>query len=382
MPIRLVVRVPRGGASEVSDHTFTRKQILIGRSPECDLVLPGDEVRVSRQHIRIERREGGYLMFDLGSRNGTLLNNELIEKGSTHPLNERDIIKMGSVEMEIDAIMLDDVPGDGGTKIRKSAAPSEDRAAGQPGASADPKEKAALEALQAISRHFVGRDDFEHPEQLKLFGEMLRMSLDQLLEGLHGTLSQRKQFEGEFDAYVTMAFQREANPIKQMQELVNFKRFAVDWTGTPDLNEVKSSLERAINDISQHQMGLLAGMQNVLEAIVKRLDPMAIEAAAKEKASLFGKLSPGKLAWQEYLDTYSKFLAESSKMFNDLVYPNLQKGYLMSHKEKTRILQSAAELAKQAEVVAEVAAESAANMSAEDIEAETDRLKQQDEEAQ
>lgn len=364
MPIRIVVRVPRGSTTEVSEHTFTRSKILVGRSPECDLVLPGDEVRVSRQHVRLERREGGYLLVDLGSRNGTLLNDAIVPPGSTHPLNETDVMKMGTVELEVIRVVLDERAEDKQDAIRKG-----NNTSGRvPAVGSDPRERAALESLQAVSKFFVGEGEFTSPEQVKLFGEMIRMSLDILLEGLFSALSQRKQFEGEFDASVTMAFQREANPMKSKQELAQFKRFPVDWKLQPPLHEVKDSLERATKDIAQHQMGLLAGMQQVLDAIVKRLDPLKIEEKSKEKAGLLGRLSPGKLAWHEYLSTYSEFLAESSKMFNEMIYPNLQKGYLLSHREKTKILASAAELAKRAEVVAEAAAQSAANLHRDDAE--------------
>jgi hypothetical protein len=106
-------------------------------------------------------------------------------------------------------------------------------------------------------------------------------------------------------------------------------------------------------------------MQQVLAAIVKRLDPLAIEKTAKEKASLLKRLAPAKIAWNEYLNTYSAFLAESSKMFNEMIYPNLQKGYLLSHKDKTRIMLSVQDLAKRAEVVAEVAAQNSAELKSE-----------------
>ncbi len=363
MPIRLVVRVPRGSTTDVSEHTFTRARIIVGRSPECDLVLPGDEVRVSRQHIRLEQREAGYLLVDLGSRNGTLLNDTVIEPGSTHPLNETDVVKMGTVEMEVARVVLDDVAaGEKAGAIRKG---KESSGRSPIVGAADPVERAAMQAMQEISRHFVGEGEFTTPEQVKLFGEMIKLSLDVLLEGLFSALSQRKQFEGEFDAQVTMAFQRDVNPIKQKGELEQFKRFPVDWKLQPPLHEVKDSLERATKDIAQHQMGLLAGMQQVLDAIVKRLDPMAIEKQSKEKAGLFGRLAPSKLAWNEYLNTYSAFLAESSKMFNEMIYPNLQKGYLLSHKEKTKIIQSVADLAKRAEVAAELAAQNAAALKEE-----------------
>ena len=363
MPIHIVVRVPRGSTVDVSEHTFTRSVITIGRSPECDLVLPGDELRVSRQHIRIERREGGYLLVDLGSRNGTLLNDEVIQPSSTHPLNETDVIKMGSVELDIQNVLLDDQTKDKVRAIRKGSNTSGRQAPSV--VTSDPKEGAALRALQSVSKHFLGNDQFATPEQVTLFGELLRVSLDILLEGLFQTLSARKEFEGEFDASVTMAFQRDSNPIKMMQELERFKTFPLNWQENRDVHEVKDSLERAIKDVSQHQMGLLAGMQQVLEAIIKRLDPLEIEKAATEKASLIGRMNKSRLAWQEYLDTYSEFLAESSKLFNEMIYPNLQKGYLLSHKEKTRIMQSAQDLQAKAAEAAENAANHAANIVSE-----------------
>lgn len=365
MPIHIVVRVPRGTTVDVSEHTFTRAVITIGRSPECDLVLPGDELRVSRQHIRVERREAGYLLVDLGSRNGTLLNDSIIPPSSTHPLNETDVIKMGTVELEIANVILDDNTKDKVRAIRKGSNTSGRKAPTV--VTSDARESAALRALQSVSKHMLGNDQFETPEQVTLFGELIRVSLDVLLEGLFQTLSARKEFEGEFDANVTMAFQRDSNPIKMMQELERFKTFPLNWQENRDVHEVKDSLERAIKDVSQHQMGLLAGMQQVLEAIIKRLDPMEIEKAANNKAGLLGRINKSRLAWQEYLDTYSEFLAESSKLFNEMIYPNLQKGYLLSHKEKTRIMQSAQDLQAKAEQVRKVAQDHAATLEESDV---------------
>jgi predicted component of type VI protein secretion system len=373
MPIHVVVRVPRGSTVDVSEHTFTRSVITVGRSPECDLVLPGDELRVSRQHVRIERREGGYLLVDLGSRNGTLLNDTLIEPSSTHPLNETDVIKMGSVEIEIAHVVLDEATRDKVRAIRKNAGTREatrPREAGgrvdAGGLPAPPLQAAALQALQSVSKHFLGEGEFATPQQVTQFGELIRVSLDILLEGLFQTLSARKEFEGEFDASVTMAFQRNANPIKMMQEMERFKSFPLNWKESRDVHEVKDSLERAISDVSQHQMGLLAGMQQVLEAIIKRLDPIEIEKTAVAKAGLIGRMSKSRLAWQEYLETYSEFLAESSKLFNEMIYPNLQKGYLLSHKEKTRIMQSAQDLSAKAEQARKAAQDHAASLEESD----------------
>jgi hypothetical protein len=46
--------------------------ITIGRHPDCDIVLPNEEV--SRQHAEVRREEDGFVLVDLGSLNGTKVN--------------------------------------------------------------------------------------------------------------------------------------------------------------------------------------------------------------------------------------------------------------------------------------------------------------------
>jgi pSer/pThr/pTyr-binding forkhead associated (FHA) protein len=55
----------------IKTYRFGRR-ILVGRAPSADLRL-GD-ARVSRLHARIEMRDDGVYVEDLGSRNGTLVN--------------------------------------------------------------------------------------------------------------------------------------------------------------------------------------------------------------------------------------------------------------------------------------------------------------------
>ena len=50
---------------------------VMGRSPECDLVL--DVAAVSRRHVILTKEEGLYFVQDLGSRNGTYINNHRVE---------------------------------------------------------------------------------------------------------------------------------------------------------------------------------------------------------------------------------------------------------------------------------------------------------------
>ncbi|MFP5417005.1 MAG: FHA domain-containing protein [Actinomycetes bacterium] len=66
-------------------------QLKIGRSTDCQLIL--DDDYVSTRHARIFRTNGGYLVEDLGSTNGTYLNNERLS-GAT-AFTTSDTLRIG-----------------------------------------------------------------------------------------------------------------------------------------------------------------------------------------------------------------------------------------------------------------------------------------------
>jgi two-component system, cell cycle response regulator len=64
----------------------------IGRDQDNDLVLLDEGV--SRRHARVERSRDGWIVMDVGSRNGTLLNGKPLT--GVERLNNGDVIKVGS----------------------------------------------------------------------------------------------------------------------------------------------------------------------------------------------------------------------------------------------------------------------------------------------
>jgi hypothetical protein len=64
--------------------------ILIGRGSDCDIVVA--DRQVSRHHARVVHSEHGYILEDLGSKNGTHLNG-IVVKGST-VLQDGDVIQI------------------------------------------------------------------------------------------------------------------------------------------------------------------------------------------------------------------------------------------------------------------------------------------------
>ena len=64
--------------------------LIVGRGAECQVQVP--DLRVSRQHLRLERRGDGLWAQDLGSRAGTQLNGRPLAGGSL--LNDRDLLAL------------------------------------------------------------------------------------------------------------------------------------------------------------------------------------------------------------------------------------------------------------------------------------------------
>ncbi len=82
-PTRLQKRDPTG--VEVNPHEAPPTVIPIGKEAftigrdGCDVVIGGDPRRVSRSHARIAREDGAIYLKDLGSTNGTFVNDRRIE---------------------------------------------------------------------------------------------------------------------------------------------------------------------------------------------------------------------------------------------------------------------------------------------------------------
>lgn len=71
------------------------RPVTIGRRRDCDLIL--SDGLVSRVHARIERSEGGHVVIDLGSTNGTLVNGDPVDR---HHLRHGDMIAVGDTIVE------------------------------------------------------------------------------------------------------------------------------------------------------------------------------------------------------------------------------------------------------------------------------------------
>ncbi len=76
---------------QVLERPIERDETTIGKAPMNDILLA--DAAVSHQHAKINLVDGTYILTDLGSRNGTTLNDTGLKE--PRPLRHGDVIKMG-----------------------------------------------------------------------------------------------------------------------------------------------------------------------------------------------------------------------------------------------------------------------------------------------
>ena len=81
------------------EFELDRVDITIGRGPQNDVPLEGDEF-ASARHVRIEPRADGVWVQDLGSTNGTFVNGTRIEQ--PRRLDPGDVVRVGETDLRFE----------------------------------------------------------------------------------------------------------------------------------------------------------------------------------------------------------------------------------------------------------------------------------------
>jgi adenylate cyclase len=141
-------------------YTFTTGEVVIGRSPDCHVVLK--DFGISRNHARILVDEDGVRIMDLKSKNGTQVNGVPVMEA---PLKEGDIILLGKFKLTFSKtlegkVVLDEakpLSEEAGTIIRSvgelsKLLSSADVAAGAPAAEAMRAPAADVQEIEKSNR--------------------------------------------------------------------------------------------------------------------------------------------------------------------------------------------------------------------------------------
>jgi len=95
-----VLTVKSEGKEPSHTTLFPSSETILGRSSECTVVLEDD--RASRKHAVIFFRDGLWFVRDLKSRNGTVLNHQLVVRDM--PIGDGDVIEIGHCMIEFQLI--------------------------------------------------------------------------------------------------------------------------------------------------------------------------------------------------------------------------------------------------------------------------------------
>lgn len=149
--------------------------IMIGRAPDCDVVLLDQEA--SRHHARISLVDGRYVIEDVQAANPTVLNDQVLAEARV--LQNGDLIVVGSVLFQVQGVVEPSPPA-AATPKPMAARPEP----GRPSQRRRPRATSPAEALRAAS------------SRLTILGVGLQRSASVLLDPSHGlnrrsTLGQR-----------------------------------------------------------------------------------------------------------------------------------------------------------------------------------------------
>src|ERR1051326_1179469 len=80
------------GQNAKQSISLDKDRTVLGRNATCDVVFPANDFAVSREHACIVRAQGKFFIEDMGSRNGTFLNNQQVS--SRQQLKDTDKIRI------------------------------------------------------------------------------------------------------------------------------------------------------------------------------------------------------------------------------------------------------------------------------------------------
>jgi len=100
MPVQFTVRHQKD-ADYYLEKSFTGDVILIGRDEANDLVLKDKRKTVSRKHAEIRLDDGIYFLMDMGSRNGTYINDHKLNPEQPYAIEHGTEIAIGEYILSV-----------------------------------------------------------------------------------------------------------------------------------------------------------------------------------------------------------------------------------------------------------------------------------------
>ena len=420
MPFTLVIRSRRDHeGAQASERVFDQPVVTIGRAANTDLVLKDPQRMVSSRHGEIRRRGSSWILVDLGSTNGTELNEVRLTARNEYSLKDGDRITLGDILLTFKAAIptqevsgasqpvhaqrSQPIPGDEIQALlyllRRAYSDSDcvsaesrhehvqqllrqrvghlDRQSLQarldslkwslsdtpvsveperrsrpvvppPPSVPSPRRKKdylATSDFPGLAQAFFG--DLEQPlssAQLDQVVRRIEQVLHVVFAGLADAVKGRREFQREFEVEATRILDWTPNPIKHAETAGEIASLLLDprSPGLPE-EQAKASLQEVFQDLTLHQLGLMAGFRECVRGLLKEFDPVLLmkggkgESTGKGLGLLGGKgVRTDAAAWRRFLEKYRQLTEEEVRVFEQILAPHFAKGYLSIQKTRRR----------------------------------------------
>lgn len=184
----------------------------------------------------------------------------------------------------------------------------------------------------------VGHDD---PDRIA--GYITRI-LQTVFVGLADAVRGRRAFQKEFEVETTRILAWTPNPIKHAENADEIAVLLLNPAvqGLAD-DQVVGHLHEVFQDLSLHQLGVMAGFRECVRGLLKELDPATLRNPGSEEKGLkgIGLLGGGTVradaaSWHRFLEKHRQLTEEEVRVFEQILAPHFAKGYLSVQKTRKR----------------------------------------------
>lgn len=296
---------------------FGREGGTLGRSEENFFVLPDAKHLVSRVQASVKSDGQRHTIVSLSQANPVLLNGVELEFERETPFKPSDEIQVGPYVLFAEAHLAAVVerPAPALAIVSAPSAPVPIVAStieGVESSTGFEDTRALLDAFlqgAGITQMSVGAG--LTTEFMETVGKLLAATVD----GTFTLVGSRAMTKREVNADVTMVVVRNNNPLKFLPDsqavLMQMLRKKM-----PGFMGPVEAVEDAFSDLQAHQKGTMAGMHGVLDALLKRLDPQAIESRTSAPNFTEG-LIPSKRTARMWEQSKALYEQTSREVHND-----------------------------------------------------------------
>jgi predicted component of type VI protein secretion system len=196
-----------------------------------------------------------------------------------------------------------------------------------------------------LARRFCENPD--KPLSRDLLDQLVRRIenvLQVVFAGLADAVKGRREFQREFEVEATRILDWAPNPIKHAETAAEIASLLLDPRSQKlSEDQAKTFLKEVFQDLTLHQLGLMAGFRECVRGLLKEFDPVVLNKGGKGESTgkgiglLGGKgVRTDAAAWRRFLEKYRQLTEEEVRVFEQILAPHFAKGYLSIQKTRRR----------------------------------------------